>query len=72
MFTFLALGDASSPSESSKYKKFLCFCPIFMDHFDLLGIRIWIYRPHLILIYSGSGFETFHITNFKLPRFNFL
>ncbi len=25
MFTLLALGDASSPSESSKYKKFLCF-----------------------------------------------
>ncbi len=37
MFTLVALGDASSPSESSTNKKFLCFCPIFWDHFGLLG-----------------------------------
>ena len=45
MFTFLALGDASSPSESSTNKKFLCFCPIFWDHFGLLGSGSWTTDP---------------------------
>ncbi len=26
-----------TPPESSTIKKFFCFCPIFRNHFDLLG-----------------------------------
>ncbi len=72
MFTFLALGDASSPSESSTNKKFLCFCSIFWDHFCLLGSESGSTDPIESLFILDPDSKHFILQTSNSPGFNFL